>query len=625
MNKFSLLAAAAASIIGGGAAQAQYAIPAAEIDGAGASLPANVQRQAFDCYGVKSPLAFSGAASSSNPITLFDFNFPAATGVTPTPANSFDCAVRVVQPNVTARYISTGSGAGISSFLFHSSPEAYPGSTVVLPEGFASYSYGVQFANSDNALSYANLNDTTNGYNFATLPAGKDKLGNDIPAGTAVSRYGPAIQIPVYLAPVAIDYSPVYAKERNGGGFINEYRFKVAGARADGSGGLKLTKAQYCGIMNGTITNWNQLPKTVVDKDPNDPLPFDVPIILAGRSESSGTTGLLTRALAAQCSGGDFTNSTSTLPSARRSGAVFNKGTTPTFSGSAEVVGKFTVANGNDGVAQLVAYHPDPSSTVGARTLNGRIGYNGPDFTLPAVLYTGQNNYGLNTASLQVGTGTTFVGPTAKDAAAAFTGIQPPQSKGTAGAYCTDPAAGVCQAAGGSATNPDGTRAKGDRSNPLHWVFPANKFLTDDTGAATTAANPLANPAKGYPIVGTSNVLLYTCYADAPTRQAVNGMFATFQGKTTRDSTGTTATSAIPTKLFSDPVKGVLARNGLAAMPAAWQTAIAETFLKSSTQVGIVGNATTKLGARNLWIQSAIPTTTAATTANPNCAGKPGA
>lgn len=621
INKFILLTATAAATLGS-AAQAQFAFPAATLDGAGATLPANVQRQAFDCYGVKSVLAFSGAASSSNPISIFDFNFP-GTG---TPITTFDCATRIVQPNINTRFIGTGSGAGITAFLNHASP------AVVFPAGFLpndaqSFPYGVQYANSDNALSGGNVT----AYNTAVLPAGVDKSGNPVAAGTAASRYGAAIQVPIYIAPVAVDYSPVYAKEINGGGFINQYRFTVAGARADGSGGLKLTRVQYCAIMNGTITNWNQLPTSVVNKDVNDPAPFNVPIVLAGRSESSGTTGLFTRALSAQCDatagGNKYANSTSTLPAGVVSGAVFTKGTTPSFTGT-EAVGKFTVANGNDGVAQLVAFHPDPVGPTGTRTLNGRIGYNGPDFTLPATLFTGANNYGLNTASLQVGgVGTTYVGPTAKDASAAFTGIQPPQSKGTAGAYCET---GTCVAAGGSAANADGSRKLGDRSVQLNWIFPANKFLTDDAGTTTTAANPLASPAKGYPIMGTSNVLLYTCYADPATRRAIDGLWATFVGKTTLDSTGTTAASKIPVKLLTDPVKGVLAKNGLAPMPAAWTAAIAETFLKSSTQVGTVGNAASKLGNRNLWIQNKIPTlatdnTEAKVFGNPNCAGKPGA
>lgn len=617
MTKIMLLTATAAAACGS-AAQAQFVFPTATIDGGGASLPAIAQRQAFDCYGNKYVLAFSGAASATNPDSIFDFNFP-GTG---TPVTTFDCTNRRVQPDVTARYISTGSGAGITAFLNHASP------AVVFPAGFlpgnaAAFPYGVQYANSDNGITAANVAS----YNNTVLTGRTDKSGAPIADAPAAANYGAAIQIPIYIAPVAIDYMPVYAKEIDGAGNIVQYKFTVAGARADGSGGLKLTRANYCAILSGTITNWNQLPANVVNKDPADAAAFDVPIVLAGRSESSGTTGLLTRALSAQC-GGSYVNSTSTLPAAVVSGAVFNKGSSPTITGT-EVVGKFTVANGNDGVAQLVAFHPDPAGPAGTRTQNGRIGYNGPDYTLPASIFTGTNSFGLNTASLQVnGTGTIFVGPTAKDAAAAFGGVQPPQSKGTAGAYCT--AATGCNLAGGSAANTDGTRKPGDRATQLHWVFPANKFLTDDNGTVTTAANPLAAPIKGYPIMGTSNVLLYTCYADAPTRRAINGVWATFVGKTTLDSTGTTTASKIPPKLLTDPLKGVLAKNGLAAMPGAWTAAIAETFLKSSVQVGIIGDATSKLGARNLWIQNKIPTlaTDSSETkvfGNSLCVGKVGA
>ncbi len=693
LNKIHLLAAAAASVLST-AAQAQFVFPTAEIDGGGASLPASAQRQAFDCYGAKTALAFSGAASASNPTTVFDFNFP--TTITPTKGNQFNCNDsyvdanptlngRAVQPGITARYFSTGSGAGITAWQFHVSPENNPvnpgfanpspaNNGVTLPAGFATFAYGVQFANSDNALSFNNLNGVTGasalggagqpiGYNNRILPATVAKDGvTAVPAGTAASRYGAAIQIPVYIAPVALAYSPVYAKEVNGGGVVvNSFRFVVGGARTDGSGGLKLTRAQYCGIMNGVITNYNQLPTTVVNKDVNDAnlnwATTGVPIILAGRSESSGTTALFTRAMAAQCTGlsvangvggtgtavaitQKFNNSATTLPAAQvsgqvlTSGAVFNKGTTPTFSGSAEVAGRFTIANGSDGVAQLLAYLPDPVG-AGNRATNGRLGYIGPDYTLPATIYTGQNGFGLNTASLAVGTSTTaFVGPTAKDAAAAFTGIQPPQSKLAAGAYCT---VGSCNTSGGASLG------AGDRANPLDWVFPANKFLVDTATGATqdgtggangtvAVPNRLAAPTAGYPIMGTSNVLLYTCYADAATRMAINGVWATFVGKTTKDSTGTVvSTSAIPAKLITDTTKGVLARNGLAAMPAAWQNAIAETFFKSSIQPGDTANATTtRLGARNLWIQSLIPTvapTTAANTAASNtlCAGLVGA
>ncbi len=443
--------------------------------------------------------------------------------------------------------------------------------------------------------------------------------------------------MPVVLAAIAVGYSPVYAKERAGDGTITSYRFKVAGARADGSGGLKLTRAQYCGIFNGTITNWNQLPATVVTRDVTDATAFDVPIRLVGRSETSGTTSIYTRAIAAQCTGlsvntgvggtapstpitNKFGNSENRLPydgvttvtgtaytgaagtvspTNSLSGAFFNKGTGLITVGT-EAAGLFTVANGNDGVALATAYHPDPSATVGDRTQNGRVNYISPEQTLPAILFTGANTLGLNTASLQVnGAGTVYSAPIAAQVTAAFGATQPPQSKGTAGAYCTD--AAVCPT------------AYGDRANPLSWVASADKSV------------PVAAPIKGYPMVGTSNALLYTCYATPARRQAINGFFATLIGKTPKDSLN----QAMPAALVTDGVYGIFAKSGLAALPGAWRTAIAETFLKSSAQLGTIGAPASKLGLRNLWIQDKIPTTPtgagSVTAANTLCVGKPGA
>ena len=160
MKKYLLLAACAAATCGT-AAQAQFAFPAAELDGAGGTLTAQVQRQSYDCYGIKQDLAFSAAAPgpAAAAAPIFDFNFPPPTGATATALNSFNCASRIVQPNVTVRYVGTGSGAGVRAYLVHESPEstvANSGSNaLVLPSNFAGYTYGVQFIGSDNPLSAA--------------------------------------------------------------------------------------------------------------------------------------------------------------------------------------------------------------------------------------------------------------------------------------------------------------------------------------------------------------------------------------------------------------------------------------------------------------------------------------
>lgn len=674
--KSGLLAATAAAALLGSAAQAQFAIGATSINGAGASLPQNIVRQSGDCYGGKAVLGFgvtSGTPEASKSLFDFDFNTPALDTI----GNRFNCAgnaaappftkpypaagsavfgsPRIVQPNVTVNYISTGSGTGVNSFLkgellgTSSSSTTVP---IILSSGspVINSTSGFQFAVSETALSSGNI---TTYNNTAVTPFGGANTG------TPAALFGPPIQVPLVVAPVAIAYDPVYAKERNNGGLINEYRFKVAAARADGSGGLKLTRQQYCAILNGTITNWNQLPAAIVDKDVNDPAPFDVPIRLVGRSETSGTTSVYTRAIAAQCSGqpnidinprklggqpvpnlqpivNKFTNSENRLPydasvtiagtaysgSASTvspvnslSGAFFDKGTVAITIGT-EAAGLYGVANGNDGVAAFLNYHPDPSGTIGNRTVNGRIAYMSPEQALPATLFNGANAYGLNTASLGVNGGAgSFVAPDAKNANAAFAGAFPPESKGTAGAYCAAAATGCTPNDIDPVTA--GVQA-GNRANPLDWVAPANK-----------SATAVAAPTKGYPIIGTSNILLYTCYATPERRQTVNGYVATMMGKTTKDYNNDTAAAG----LFTDTVNGLFAKNGLAPLPASWRNAITETFLKKSVQVGdpsAGAPATTQLGLRNLWIQDKIPTAAtgagATTAGNATvCAGKPGA
>lgn len=662
-NKFALLAAAAAGAFGA-SAQAQQAFPAATLNGAGATLPANVTRQILDCYGIKEDLAFTGSAPL---VTIFDFNY--ATTTAATLGNRFNCAgnaaappiaagpagspqfsnPRIIQPNIKARYQGTGSGAGVQSWLFHQAPNSYPGTTTTLPAGWAPYgNAGVQFGVSESALTFANLNDANTGYNNRVLTS-PDNNGAALPNGTAAARYGAAIQIPMYVVPVALAYSPTYAQVRNADNSLTSYNFTIGGARADGSGGLKLTRSQYCGILNGVLINWNQLPTGIINKDPADPAAFNVPIQLVGRKDSSGTTTLFTRAMAAQCNnvtvntglggvGSPFTiggptdpnpnkyvNATGTLPSALRVGnAEFVKGTSPSITG-AVTPGNFMVSDGNDGVAQAVDYLVPPANgtfgTPAGRVQNGKIGYGGTDAFLPATLFTLANNYGLNTASLQKGTTTSFLPPSSANATAAFGAVRPPQSLGTGGAYCVS-GGGACNT---NTVNPNGI---GDRANPLDWVAPGNRFLVDtSTGAVTTTPNPIAIPSVGYPIVGTSNVLLYTCYFSTALRTATNGLWATYLGATTKDYNNQT----FPAALIWNATLGIQTKNGVAALPTGWRNAIRETFFKASTQAS--GGGT--LGGRNLWIQSRIPTlpSTASTTnnslqnstSNPTCVGKPGA
>jgi ABC-type phosphate transport system substrate-binding protein len=589
--KLQLLVATAATSLIGGAAQAQVAYAPAQIYGNGASSIAFVLRQQFDCHGQDTQIGFQGGAA----VSVDPFNY---VPVSPTVANpAYNCGVKTVQPNLKDWYLSTGSGKGVDAWKNYDLTQqnasggnpldADPGTPGNQP--FPS----IQYAFSDSPLSAANITS----YNTATTGArDKKKTGNPI-------------QVPLYILPVAVAYDPVYGKVKNADGSITELKFRVKVPRPDGSGGLKLSKAAYCGIFNGTITNWNSpVLKTLNGnqslRDTADPVAdasWSVPIRLVGRSETSGTTSLWMRHLAAACAGkytdGEnrlpydatvtvagtaYTGAASTVnPTNSISGAFFVKGASPSITG-AEAAGLYMVANGSDGVTQALDYLPAPTTT-GQRVLNGKIGYVGTDYVLPAVTANATiTDYGINSANLQVGTGTSYLAPTAANATAAFAGIFPPQSTLASGVYNRN------------ATN-------GNRANPLDWVQSGNKTAT------------IANPVKGYPIVGTTNILVYTCYADPAVRKALTHYLAEAAGKITKDSTGTTAASNIPAKLFNDPKIGVLAKSGIAPMPAGWLTAITETFLKKSVQKsqGAGDPAPVALGDQNLWIQDKIPTTAA--------------
>lgn len=688
-------AAMAAMIAHATTAQAQFALPSARIVGAGSSAIAHTIRQASDCYGLKSDLGFGTAKLSPYSIDTIsvpdvDFN----TTYADTLGNRFNCGAnsanaviatspyagpqfavgRIVQPNVMVEYLSVGSQEGVAAFI-----GGRVNSQIRISAKFSdrdgSFYYGLEPANcpvvaGPDCAGY----DSADGYQFSLseIPLFRsgypqsytgtyadyflesinpfDRYNNINPNygnRNAYRLFGSPIQVPVAIVPIAIAYSPAYAKQRNGDGSISTYRLTVGNARADGSGGLRLSRDQYCAIFNGAITNWNQLPTSVVNKDPADVnrnwATTGLPIYLVGRADASGTTTLLTRALMVQCTGlsintgvggvggttivySRFPGSFSQLSSrgALTSGAFFDKylgkfrdqNTYPrasanycAFNGQFQVEcqGLFTIAEGDDGVAMATTYLPDPGLNPGDRTSNGRIAYISPEQTLPAILFNVANNFGLNTASLQVGGyGYTYAAPDAKNATAAFGKLQPPQSKGTTGFYCADQP--TCS-------------QNGDRGDPLQWVESVQHLPVFQA----PYYSPLAAPTKGYPIVGTSNVLLYTCYATSDRRQAIDSFFATLFGKTTREHNN----QMLPVNIFADPVVGTFARNGIAPMPASWRTAITETFLKRSLQIGKIGDLTTRLGDRNLWIQDKLaygtPAAPGVTTANPTCASKPGA
>jgi phosphate transport system substrate-binding protein len=330
-------------------------------------------------------------------------------------------------------------------------------------------------------------------------------------------------------------YSAEYGRYRVASGAIHHYFFNIHQPRS--SGGLVLDAATYCAIFNGQVTNWNQIPTSLnggvslqAATDKSDGHAFSVPLVLVGRQDSSGTTSVFTRHMAAQCplviSGTVYADSTSTLPASLVNATWI--ATNPNYgpgSGVTDVPGKFTVVANSSGVADYLYFDPNnlPATTKGSEVEQGRIGYIGPDYVLPAVLNTGNNTFGLDTASLMRPGTSVAIAPTAKVAVLAYNGINPPTGS--------------------------------ELSAPDQWVQAASK----------TAAIAIPPDISAYPIVGTSNYVGYTCYDDAAragTSAAVQSFFKWYWTAQT----------------VNDPLHGILAKAGLAAMPRTWKPTINTEF-----------------------------------------------
>ncbi len=554
MSKINrLLGASALAAIGLVATGSASAAVSTQLYGGGSTLIGPYLVQAQNCYGEPAPLVNKGSALNNPTLTnTTPFNY---VGSTKYPAQN--CATTHIDTTLQMNYIGAGSGAGIAGLYSHATGPFW-GDTV--PGTDPSFFPSVDFAASDAGLASGDVTIyNTGGTEGSGATAVTVAAFNTAPTAgqypNPLQSYGAMIQFPLIIAPVAIAYDPVYKKVLGADGHtVTSYKFFIKHARTDGSGGLYLDEATLCKIFNGQITNWNDKALKLLNgnnslADPSDPdkASFSVPMEIVGRSDSSGTTSIFTRHLAAECplviTGNGYPDGSKTLPS-----TLINTGSTPT-------PGKFTVQSGSSGVANYVAFTTAPTVVGDANAVKqGRIGYLGPDFVLPAVTTTGANTFGLNSASLlrtDPATLTTYViPPTGAKATLAFgASFLPPQSD--------------------SLGNYNGATGGKLRSNPADWVEPIFK------------TSPLAIPAniKAYPIVGTTDYIGYTCYANGTVAQKMNFFL---QYYVTNGVTG-------------DATNGLIAKAGFAPMPNAWKNAIYRSFLKP--------NASTQ--ALNLYIQRA--------------------
>lgn len=162
--------------------------------------------------------------------------FTSAGGWFPT----YGAPAPAVNSSVRFNYAAVGSGGGVTAFR-----------TQVEPSGLPS---PISFASSDAPLTSAQL--TVSG----------------------TPNAGPIVQVPVIAFSVTLPYNP-------------------AGLNIP-SRGLRLSRATYCGILNGNITNWNNARITA---DNGQALTTGLPIRVVRRSDSSGTTAVLSAHLEAVC------------------------------------------------------------------------------------------------------------------------------------------------------------------------------------------------------------------------------------------------------------------------------------------------------------------------------------
>jgi ABC-type phosphate transport system substrate-binding protein len=633
MTKSRLLTGAsalvAASLSLAGIAQADTGTATSQVYGGGSTLIGPYLRVVGDCFGEQADLVVQGTNQASPPlyptgesfITLTPFSFP---GVGANHTKSQNCATTQAFPTYQINYINSGSGNGQLGVFTHDLTNDV-GVTTDGNNGHQQYP-GIQYGAGDYAVAFQNVVNTsgtityTNGdaYIYTNGGALSQKTGNSAvvtllapgdmtpPTGFTYTNpttlYGNFIQIPVSIDAVAIAYSPVYAVANPSGTQTIEYSFNVKTVNTDGSGGLRLSLPVLCAIMNGAITNWNDPAIKYLNgntsleslSDPTPAASWSVPIQLDGRADSSGTTSIFYRALAAQCPAtGPLTVKTGTSTTETLNGYTQNyspnggKKLPTALIGSG--AGQFATFTGSTAVASAIGTLPTP--TAGQYLTHGNLGYIGTDYVLPEAnnAVGGVNNYGLNVVDISKNAPgyTTFIEPTSTSALAAFgsgaTAILPPQST-AAGAYTTTAIA---------------ANSHGLRNQPGDWAEPITTQYTYTCGSSTTGAcatplsngqsqpvnTPLANPAAAtaYPLVGTTNAFLNTCYAQgtngstgganvASNQAVLKAFFQYYYGFNTAypDTVDYAAT-------------GLLAKAGFGILPTAWRTAIYDTFFAPTT------------------------------------------
>jgi ABC-type phosphate transport system substrate-binding protein len=361
-------------------------------------------------YGISAAALSFGLAHA----TTTTLNGGGSSAAAPTYIGMFQLYT-AANPTILFSYEGVGSGGGQKAFLNNDITqfENVPAGTITYGTIVGTQ---VDFGASDAPLSATQLTNPATG-SYANSAAD-----------------GPLIQIPTIGTAVAIAY--------------NESAQTSA---------LKLTDAQVCGVLSGKITDWHTL---------NSKIPAGTTIKVAYRSDSSGTTFLLTQHLNKVCNTSNSNFPTLPVPATKYFYST-TASNNPVY--LATPPGNFT---GESGAANVAAY--------GVTTANSLV-YITPDFT--SIAPNSSNTTSLADASLVNATNGVAYSPSVTNTT---TGL-------------TNPGAG--------STNTTPPSTKTTAADPLNWV-PLIPVTT-----------------SGYPIVGYTTVELSSCYANKTAGSALISFF----------------------------------------------------------------------------------------------------
>ncbi|QMS87041.1 substrate-binding domain-containing protein [Nostoc edaphicum CCNP1411] len=332
--------------------------PAISVNGAGASTVNTLFVGTGTAYPFSPKGSWFNVFGVGNPPSLNNNVPPALAGF---PNGSYGPLNTVS----TFRYAPVGSGAGLTAFFTQTPPPVPTGTpalnnlTILRP---------VSFAASDDPV------------------AGTERVsGGPNNAGGTTADAAKYVQVPVVGVGITLAF--------------NRTGLTVPAA------GLRLSRPTYCAILNGTLTNWNDI--RIRNDNGGAIIAANLPLRFVRRSDNSGSTFVLSTHLNTACK----TTGTPGLPAAavwsRGVGSISVAGTVPPTPPANTVVWPttFLSASGGGGVATAITSNSGAIGYVDSATRLAR--------SLPAAVL--RNRAGNYTAVASTSISAAFVGATDVD------------------------------------------------------------------------------------------------------------------------------------------------------------------------------------------------------------------